>query len=325
LTSPGLGLHLQFDELIPYSLTKLNIAVTLQLVVTRVHADGTATARCELSDSRTIVATVFSTTSRGGGDRPTVVLAVESATRELEPTSSNPAVSAPEQEWPTDALAPVGEANVEAARESDIGSITLSTLEVHNTTYRLLRSCPVQTRPGSESAIEFVVEGFAPEFIGQGESAAHARSDWLEQVHSSFQHIYRKMPFEMTPAESAKWSVLENVIDVEASSSQRPLVLRQIGRVSKVRHYPVQVTWVDGKIEAVEVSTAPAEFAGLPFGQWFEALVERDFGTGQIRRILNVSPVEPMHGLSSERLGKLWESLPTTASLPTSARDWTKK
>ena len=63
-----------------------------------------------------------------------------------------------------------------------------------------------------------------------------------------------------------------------------------MGKVSKVRHAPCEVVWIDGNKEEVSLAAAPAEFAGFALGQWFEAIVERDPGTWRVRRILECGP-----------------------------------
>ncbi len=131
------------------------------------------------------------------------------------------------------------------------------------------------------------------------------------------------MPFEMTPSETARWAVLEQAIDVDAYSRQKPVVFRQLGKVSKVRHCPSEVLWIDGSTEPISPAVVPAEFAGFALGQWFEALVERDPATWHVRRILNVVATEPLDRMSRGRLERFWESLPTTSTLPKSPRDWT--
>jgi hypothetical protein len=202
---------------------------------------------------------------------------------------------------------------------------TLTEFLISDTTYLLREPCRTSCRMNTDGHVEYLVTGFEPLFIGRGTSARLAEVDWREQVHSAFQLLYRKMPFEMTPSEAAQWSVLEHAVDVDAYTRETPVVFRQLGKVSNVRHAPCEVTWIDGSREEVDLTVAPGEFAGFKLGQWFEALVERDPGTWQVRRILNVDSTEPADRMPRERLERFWQSLPTTSSLPRSARDWTAK
>ena len=201
-------------------------------------------------------------------------------------------------------------------------SVEISNIAISDRTYPLRKPCRAFYTAKSSDAVEYVVERFEPLFIGRGANASLAEADWIEQVHSAFQHLYRKIPPEMTPTEVAQWSLFEQAIDIEAYNRLTPRVLRHLGMVSKVRHAPCEVAWLDGTKEEVGVAMCPSEFAGFSLGQWFDALVERDAGTWAIRRILNVVPVEAPTQMPRERLKKFWESLPTTAALPKSSRDW---
>jgi uncharacterized protein len=202
---------------------------------------------------------------------------------------------------------------------------TITEFAVSDRTYPLRTPCLARYESRSPGQVEYLVQSFEPLFVGRGSTRARAKADWIEQVHSAFQFVYRKMPFEMTPSESAQWSLLEQAVDVNAYTRQTPAVVRQLGKVLKVRHAPCEVVWLDGSKDAVSLSAAPAEFAGFPLGQWFEALVERDPGTWHLRRILNVARAEPPDRMPREALKRFWASLPTTSALPKSTRDWTEK
>jgi hypothetical protein len=128
----------------------------------------------------------------------------------------------------------------------------------------------------------------------------------------------------MSPDEQIQWDVLEKAIDVAAYRASRPLVLRQIGQVSRVRPDPSVIAWFDRTVEEIPLVELPADFARLESGQWFEAIVERNRATGRLKKIRHVHPVQEVEPMTPERAGAFWASLPTTASLPQSTRDWTK-
>jgi hypothetical protein len=324
--------HFAIDAaLVVYGSTEPNATVVLQGEPVVLLSDGTFTVRFPLPDSRQIIPAVAM--SADGVEERAIVLAIERSTKELEPLTRE------ENELASEGANDLSDAElvsraqhadperstqkpIQEERQRGEESHTIKELASGDTIYHLRRPCRACYRTSLPEHVEFVVEGFEPVFIGRGESAPVAEADWIEQVHSAFQHLYRKMPFEMTPSEAARWTVLEQAVDVDAYSRQTPVIFRQLGKVSKVRHAPSEVLWIDGSKEAVGRAVAPAEFAGFTLGQWFEALVERDPGTWQVRRILNVVATEPVERMSRERLKKFWAALPTTSSLPRSLRDW---
>jgi hypothetical protein len=345
-TMPSLGkdFHFQIDaELIVYGVTEPNAKVTLQGEPVLLNSDGSFTVRFSLPDSRQIIPAVAS--SANGLEERTIVLAVERNTKELEPMilsnedESSEAVrfslsTSEENEFSrathisrSQPTVPERSTPMPVEEEPQRGdeAYTITNFTINDTTYPLRRPCLAAYKTSLPAQVEYVVESFEPLFVGRGASASLAKADWIEQVHSAFQLLYRKMPFEMTTSEANQWSLLEQTIDVDAYIRQSPIVLRHMGKVSRVRHAPCEVVWIDGSKEEVSLVAAPAEFAGFALGQWFEALVERDPGNWHVRRILNVVPTEPVDRMPRERLKRFWESLPTTSSLPKSTRDWTEK
>ena len=197
-------------------------------------------------------------------------------------------------------------------------------IEFGETVYPLLRPVMLALKLRSDDTWESCAEGLGIGFIGRGRTRQEAASDWREQVHVAFQRLYRKMAFEMSPDEQIQWDALEKAIDVAAYRASRPLVLRQIGQVSRVRPNPSEIVWFDRTVEEIPLVELPADFARLESGQWFEAIVERDRATGRLKKMRYVHPIQAVEPMTPERARAFWASLPTTASLPQSTRDWTK-
>jgi hypothetical protein len=333
--SSGRGFHFRVDtELIVYGATEPGAQVTLQGEAVDLRRDGTFTIRFSLPDSRQVIPAIA--TSADGTEERTIIIAVGRDSRELEPVVAEGAELMAEQEaepsWAartsraqlaTPERSPGGRFTGRLQREEE--SHTITEFAISDTKYVLQKPCRTSSRTDPNGHTEYLVAGFEPLFVGRGVNARLAEADWIEQVHVAFQLLYRKMPFEMTPNQAAQWSVLERSVDVDAYTRQTPVVFRQLGKVSKIRHAPCEVIWIDGSTEEVSLAVAPGEFAGFTLGQWFEALVERDPGTWQVRRILNIVPTEPADSMPPERLERFWNSLPTTSALPRSPRDWTAK
>lgn len=205
------------------------------------------------------------------------------------------------------------------------GTIPLSQIQIGETTYRLRQPVQGEFVSNRGASWEFWVERFSPAFMGQGPSAEAAYEDWRDQVHESFQDLYRKRPFEMTKEERWKWGVLEDLIDVVSYQNEAPVLVRQFGQITQARPLPRQITWVDGSKEsAIDLDLMPAEFAGYKPGQWFEAIVERDRLTWRLRRVRYVHRTPSLRTMSQTVLSQYWSSLDTIERLPESKRDWTR-
>jgi lipopolysaccharide/colanic/teichoic acid biosynthesis glycosyltransferase len=170
---------------------------------------------------------------------------------------------------------------------------------------------------------EVCADSFGSDIVGRGETKEDAGFDWCEQVHIAFQKLYRKVDFEMTPQEQSQWANFENLIDVPAYLALRPLVMRQIGQVCRVRPSPSLIVWSDQTHEEVPLVALPDEFARLEPGQWFETITERDRSTKKLRHMRYLHPIAKIEPLTAKRVEAFWAALPTTATLPASTRDLT--
>ena len=203
------------------------------------------------------------------------------------------------------------------------GVIPLSEIRIGETCYRLRESLRGEFSSGEDFTCKFWVDGFSPQFIGKGTRAHDAYRDWRDQVHEAFQELYGKRPFEMNEEDQERWEVLENVIDVVGYRNETPVVVRQIGKVTRIRQ-PRRVEWIDGRTETVNLDHMPGEFASYKPGQPFEADVERDPLTWKMRKVCFVRRIGEVYPMAEGELKRFWQSLPTTSSLPASDRDWTE-
>jgi hypothetical protein len=202
---------------------------------------------------------------------------------------------------------------------------TVQQFQIGETVYPLRRPVEGECSPKPAGGWEFRAREVGLQLIGQGDSPEKAFGDWEEQIHVAFQRLYRKVPFEMSAPERAQWEALAKAVDVEAYEARTPLVLRQLGQLTRAHPDPYEIRWLDNRAETVDLAVLPPEFAQFKPGQWLEAITERDRRTWRLRKVRYVQPVEPLRPLSGEQLGKFWDGLPTTAGLPQSTRDWTKR
>jgi hypothetical protein len=126
-------------------------------------------------------------------------------------------------------------------------------------------------------------------------------------------------PFEMTSVQRRTWKVIENLVDVEHYRNSQPLIVQQIGRVSKARPYPLWITWEDDTRERVHLERMPGEFATYKAGQPFEAVVHRDPVTHRLVSVKYVKRLPNVQVDDTER-EKVWNSTSTSADLPDG--DW---
>ena len=192
-----------------------------------------------------------------------------------------------------------------------------SPLKVGDTTYLFRSQIEGTYYPGHRGTNgDFVVPEFFPDFVGRGRSFNEAFLDWRDQVHSRFQDLYSKRPFEMTSPEKATWQVLESQINVNAYRTTTPLTVRQIGKVAaRVRPRPELIEWEDGHKEKVRLDQMPGEFAAYQPGQSFEAIVARDPIDFQLLKVTHIHRIKSLPRMTPQEFGDLISSVPTTSTL----------
>ena len=205
------------------------------------------------------------------------------------------------------------------------GKLMVDNFSVGEAVYRLRRPVDGYFMKPIDGDCQFLVNGFIPTFVGNGNLAWDAYNNWQNVIHETFQTLYAKRPFEMSPEEQRQWDILNEMIDIVSYRNETPIVVRQIGRVTQDRSQQLrQITWVDGRKEQVSFDIMPPEFASYKVGQYFEADVERDPRNGRMRQVRHVQRVHSLPPLPESQLDEFWKSLPSTESLPKSNRDWTQ-
>lgn len=198
--------------------------------------------------------------------------------------------------------------------ESDVVHSTLNDVRVAGVVYPLRRPCTANFIPGIG---EFLVEGFSPAFLGRGETPGEARNDWLLAVHSGFQELLHKRPFEMTDDDNRRWSVLSANIDVAVYRNRTPIQVRQFGKITRARPYPQQIQWENGEREPVSIEqVASPDFITFKPGQPFEAIVARDPVNFRLVRIVHIERRSQASRLSRAKESDLLESIGSAKSLP---------
>lgn len=198
--------------------------------------------------------------------------------------------------------------------ESDAIRSTLNEIRIADIVYPLRRPCTASFIPGVG---EFMVDGFGPAFVGRGATLEEARRDWLLAVHAEFQELLHKRPFEKTPEDVRRWSVLSSRIDVTVYRNHTPIQVRQFGKITQARPYPQQIQWENGEREAISFDrVASPDFITFKPGQPIEAIVARDPVNFRLLRIVHIERRSTPSRLSAVEESELLESIGSSKHLP---------
>jgi len=219
---------------------------------------------------------------------------------------------------------PIHDVSSELATRGGLEVREVESIEFGETRYNLRKPIVGVYVPGEAALWEFRVRECGDQFFGRGETIEEAYNDWGDQIHTTFQLLAGKRPFEMSEDEMARWETLLSLIDVDEYRDRTPVILTETGRVSKGPPGGREVTWwPSDRTEKIGLELVPAHFATYATDQWFEAIVERDRRTWQIRKVQHARPVDPIGPLSEKEHDEFWASIKTIADLPDSNQDWT--
>jgi hypothetical protein len=195
-------------------------------------------------------------------------------------------------------------------------NVTLDSFQVGETRYRLRHTMhglfSPETNTYRVADIDFI--------IGQGGTLTTSQSDWQTQFHVQFQTLFSKLASEMSSKDKEIMDKLQELIDLDEHRKAVQVTGRQIGTVERILPFPVVLCWEDGSREEATIEMLPPDFITYGVGQRFEAIVARELLTHRMCRILHSQRLTPLPALTPKEVNKLWNSLPTTLSLPET--DW---
>lgn len=169
---------------------------------------------------------------------------------------------------------------------------------------------------GSPNSPAFFVNAFGSDFVGHGASPSDAKRSWEEEFHREFQRLFAMRDWEMDASDRRRWERIQNWIDVELYRSTTPLVGREIGQILSTDPGRRKIQWVDGRREAFDLEIVPGHFVAIRPGMWFEAQVERDAVSGQLRQILSSQRIESLDHYTPNALKEQHEAYGKTDQLP---------
>jgi hypothetical protein len=172
----------------------------------------------------------------------------------------------------------------------DANTVDINELHVGHIVYPIRASLKGQY---FQRAGELYVEGFGNAFIGKGGTQGEALDDFRLQVHSRFQELLYKRPFEMTSQEKKYWKLLCSLIDETRYRNLTPIQTRQFGEVLyQQTSRPKAIKWDNGYIEQINLSlVGSSDFVTFKHGQPIEAVVERNPVTRELLSIPFVTRV----------------------------------
>jgi hypothetical protein len=197
-------------------------------------------------------------------------------------------------------------------------------LEFGATNYRFLRGIGIKSVrdyiTGDWTCWSLDLEDDTAQIIGKGDTFASAEEDFKNQLHASFQRLYRKRPFEMNQQEQKQWQRLFNVIDVYHYRTTTPIVVQEIGQISfgKISR-PYRIKWLTGHNYIIEPNRVPDELMSMKPGQYIEANVKRHPLTHKELEIVSARPIS-FRLPNNKEAEKIWNNMPA-ADLPAGGWD----
>lgn len=148
-------------------------------------------------------------------------------------------------------------------------------------------------------------------YAGSGETPEQAFEELKLRVHTDFQTLLRKRPFEMDEIQRSKWVRLTSVVDLLHYRTTTPVTTREVGQVSFGRvSRPYRIKCISGQNYLIDVDKVPAELMSCAPGQWVEADFARDPVSHRILAIESIRKISFRLPTGVE-LRVVWENMPT--------------
>lgn len=122
----------------------------------------------------------------------------------------------------------------------------------------------------------------------EGNTIEEAKHKWIFEFHRLFQYLISLAPFEKTKEQNAQQKWFDEIIDMEAYWAKNPLHCHLKGRINKIDIEQVQIEWIGRRITNITYEHTPSDFLLFKENEWFDAVVELDFYTGDVLNIIDV-------------------------------------
>ncbi len=162
----------------------------------------------------------------------------------------------------------------------------------------------------TESGWECEIDSL-PEYHAQAESQEEAFSELAVTLHTEFQRLLTKRPFEMNEAECIAWKRLANTIDLLTYKLTKHLEFFETGCVSYGRvGRPHRIKWIDGTNYTIDVEQVPGELMACRPGQWVECVVLRDRVANRIIKIKSIRKIA-VRIPTEAQVARIWNEMAT--------------
>ncbi|MBQ3350223.1 MAG: hypothetical protein IJG38_07465 [Thermoguttaceae bacterium] len=156
-----------------------------------------------------------------------------------------------------------------------------------NTEYPLLKEIKLTVYYDFENESYQVYESFL-RIRCKDNHFEEALHKWRFEFHRLFQHLTSLAPFEKTSVQIAQQRWLDEIIDMDAYRAKNPLHCHWKGRINKIDTEQVQIEWIGRRITNITYEHTPSDFLLFKENEWFDAVVELDFYTGDVLNIIDV-------------------------------------
>jgi len=197
---------------------------------------------------------------------------------------------------------------VETEQLSSVLTAPLSDLAVGRTSYKFIGRVLANWIPLDKGWVCYIRE--LTSYAGKSDTIEQAFEELKLAIHTAFQRLERKRPFEMDEAERANWLQLTSVIDLLHYKMTTPVETRELGEVSfEMISRPCSIRWISGLKYIIDPYRVPAELMSCRPGQWIEAIVKRDPITHRETEIESIRKISFRIPQESE-VKTFWQTLP---------------
>jgi hypothetical protein len=181
-------------------------------------------------------------------------------------------------------------------------------MTVGRTYYRFVRPTVVNYIPSAEGWVCYV-SGLGGQ-LGGGDTPEGAFEELKVQIHTVFQTLLEKRPFEMSEDEHSQWVQLTSIIDLLYYKTTTPLTTHEIGQVSfGMVNRPHHIEWINGKVDRIRPERSPGDLMSCVPSQWIEAVVRRDPLSFEILEIESIRKIR-FRKPNESQLRAAWDNMP---------------
>lgn len=175
--------------------------------------------------------------------------------------------------------------------------------------YEFLRSQTLRFVSTETAAWRCSIDSLS-EYSAQAQTQEEAFNELMLVIHTEFQRLLAKRPFEMNEDERRFWKRLANTVDLLTYKLRKPLEFIESGCVSfgKIAR-PSRVKWIDGSNYKIDIDQVPGELMACAPGQWIECVVLRDRVTKHICKIKSFRKIS-MRIPTEAQVSASWEKVP---------------